>query len=561
MRRLLRRQPRWLASSTSVLLLAGALTVVTNVAPAAPAEADPVATKWASVDAGSYHACALTEGGVAYCWGDGSYGALGNGSSSDQPAPVKVTMPSGRIFTRISAGTYTTCAIADNGAAYCWGLDGDGQLGNGNPLTDSSVPVAVTMPPGRTFTDISTGSATVCAVADNGRVYCWGDDYSGSLGNGGSLPGTDSSVPDEITTLSGASDVTQNGAHGCALVSGSISCWGYDGDGGLGNGGSDSGTNTSSPVSVLTLTTATMVESGTYHLCALVSAGDAYCWGDNYWGAVGTGQSVPVASGSTVHSPSKVVGGHVFTDIATGSGVDTCAVDDLGGAYCWGFNGSEALGDGTTDGNDLNGSTATPQAVYGLSSGVSKVTAGSYFACALLLTGDIKCWGMDQRGALGNGAPINGYSAAPSSLSVTLPYSYVLSVDLQGTGGGSVTSSPAGVSCSADCSKSFDDGTAVTLSASATSGSTFDGWSGESCSGTGTCTVTLDQARSVWRRSLLTPRPLLRRRRPLRHRRPLQHRRPLRQRHRRRPTRRPPRRRRHRLNSSTSASRSTARAA
>jgi alpha-tubulin suppressor-like RCC1 family protein len=107
---------------------------------------------------------------------------------------VAVTMPGGQTFTRLAAGEYHTCGITPAGAAYCWGRNSSGQLGN-NSQTDANIPTAVSMPTGVTFKAISLGELHSCAIAgtpptagsgttsSTGRVFCWGDNEYGQLGD------------------------------------------------------------------------------------------------------------------------------------------------------------------------------------------------------------------------------------------------------------------------------------------------------------------------------------------------------------------------------------------
>jgi len=169
---------------------------------AAATVADPLAIAAfdsTSLVTGLDHACVLSTAGNAYCWGSNGYGQLGIGgavgSGQRQLQMVAVTMPSGQTFTRLAAGEYHTCGITPAGAAYCWGRNGSGQLGDGTQ-TDRSTPTAVAMPGGVTFKAISLGELHSCAIAgtpptagsgttaSTGRVYCWGDNEYGQLGDG-----------------------------------------------------------------------------------------------------------------------------------------------------------------------------------------------------------------------------------------------------------------------------------------------------------------------------------------------------------------------------------------
>src|SRR5207247_1427933 len=124
-----------------------------------------------AVSAGAYHTCGLTTGGAAYCWGSNDNGELGNGSTTSSSVPVAVTAP-GLTFTAVSAGGCHTCGVTPSGAVYCWGSNAYGQLGNGS-TTSSSVPVAVSAG-GRTFTAVSAGYLHTCGLTSGGAGYCWG---------------------------------------------------------------------------------------------------------------------------------------------------------------------------------------------------------------------------------------------------------------------------------------------------------------------------------------------------------------------------------------------------
>jgi alpha-tubulin suppressor-like RCC1 family protein len=152
------------------------------------------------VGAGFRFACGLTTAGGAYCWGDNYDGELGIGSTtgpqqcSGPPCSMTPVEVSGSLsFTSLSVGYTHTCGLTGSGAAYCWGFNGDGELGNGS-TTNSAVPVAVTG--GLTFVSVSAGYGHTCAVATSGTAYCWGYGIYGQLGNGGTA---NSTTPTPVT--------------------------------------------------------------------------------------------------------------------------------------------------------------------------------------------------------------------------------------------------------------------------------------------------------------------------------------------------------------------------
>ncbi len=232
-----------------------------------------------SVGAGG-HACALTAGGAAYCWGYNNSGQLGVGAVGFSAAPVAV---SGALsFTSLSAGeSGETCGLAAGGAAYCWGFNGDGELGNGT-LTNSNTPVAVSG--GLAFKSISAGFASTCGITLAGAAYCWGDNTYGELGNGST---TASRTPVAVSGGLTFKSVSVGDAFACGVTTGGAAyCWGYNGSGQLGIGNV---TAHSSPAAVAEGITFASVSSSYATSCARTPAGAAYCWGDNSFGQVGNG--------------------------------------------------------------------------------------------------------------------------------------------------------------------------------------------------------------------------------------------------------------------------------
>ena len=138
-----------------------------------------VTVSFVSVATGGYHACGVTAGGDAYCWGRGI--ALGSGSAS---TGVPTLVSGGLSFSSVSAGEQHTCGVTTAGALHCWGRNFQGQLGDGTG-TNRSVPVPVLGPPGVTYISVSAGQEYTCAVATTtGDVYCWGRNQDGQLGDG-----------------------------------------------------------------------------------------------------------------------------------------------------------------------------------------------------------------------------------------------------------------------------------------------------------------------------------------------------------------------------------------
>jgi alpha-tubulin suppressor-like RCC1 family protein len=184
--------------------------------------------------------------GAVYCWGYNDLGQLGNNSTTNSHVPVQVEGVGGSGLlsgiASIAAGELHTCAVSTTGAVYCWGYNYSGQLAN-NSYTDSHVPVQVEGVGGTGLlsgiASIAAGGAHTCALSTTGAVYCWGYNFYGQLGNNST---TGSNVPVQVEgvggsgLLSGIASISAGDDHTCALsATGRIDCWGFNGEGNLGN--------------------------------------------------------------------------------------------------------------------------------------------------------------------------------------------------------------------------------------------------------------------------------------------------------------------------------------
>jgi alpha-tubulin suppressor-like RCC1 family protein len=290
---------------------------------------------FASVSAGDVDSIGLTTSGEAYLWGRGSNGngsSLQNCVSSENPVPWAGT-GTAAIFAAISAGVLHTCGITPAGTAYCMGGNASGQLGDGT-TTDRDWLEAVLG--GLTFAAVSAGASHTCGVTTGGAAFCWGDNTFGQLGDG-TMTGRTSPV----AVLGGLTfaAISAGESHSCAVTSaGAAYCWGDNTSGQLGDG---TMTSRTSPVAVLGGFTFAAVSAGGAHTCGVTSAGAAYCWGDNTSGQLGDGTM------TSRTSPVEVLGGLTFAAVSAG-GLHTCGITPAGAAYCWGDNTSGQLGDATS---------------------------------------------------------------------------------------------------------------------------------------------------------------------------------------------------------------------
>ncbi len=289
-------------SASDGVLGDGLATSVAESPRAVDIQALPRGTTWSMVTVGNSFACAVTSDGTGYCWGNQADGKLGNGATAGtQVSPVAIDMsalPPGTKWARLSAASSHACGITTAGTAYCWGLDTSGQLGNGaiNSTQARPSPVDVTaLPSGTSWAEISAGFTHTCGITAAGAAYCWGLDDRGQLGNG-ALPATVSPSPVDVGALPSGiawSQISAVGNGTCAVTNGGAAyCWGQSNNGRLGIGAT--GADAMSPVAVdlsaMPAGTAWVaVQTQTTFSCGLTTQGAAYCWGRANNGLLGNG--------------------------------------------------------------------------------------------------------------------------------------------------------------------------------------------------------------------------------------------------------------------------------
>ena len=334
---------------------------------------------FASVSAGETHSCGVTTSGAAYCWGNNSFGQLGNGTTASHRTPVAVA--GGLSFSVLSAGNVSTCGVTTTGAVYCWGVN-EQQL-----IEPYPTPVAV--PGGPTFVAISAtggfggGGDFACGVTTTDVVYCWGANVVGAF----SIRGT------------GRVAVSAGGAHACAITpTGAAYCSGNNILGQIGDG---TYSNNRGATQVSGGLAFAAISARNQSSCGITTAGALYCWG---WLRVATTTPPelcyePLDESTTPCStvPAAVAGGITFASVSLGFPF-SCGLALTGAAYCW---GSGNLGDGTSVGS------LTPVAVTGTLS-FAEVSAGADgSACGVTTGGEAYCWGNNSYGQLGDGTTTN----------------------------------------------------------------------------------------------------------------------------------------------------------
>ncbi len=308
--------------------------------------ANPDNRKWIMVGAGSLHVCAVDDGGDLYCWGWDKYGQLGIGYETPyaRTSLYKVDNPDGNNWIAVDGGDRHTCAIDDAGVLYCWGENSYKQSGQ-EDTSDILSPKVVAGSSDRFWTDVDVGYFFSCAMDNQDRLWCWGDNTHDQVA--ATAP---TAYPVEITNGDGTgwSSFSAGYDHACAIdLSGSLWCWGSNSNGQLGNGNTGVNVDASSPVKIYNPDDPYLkwkyIRTNGYNTCAIDENDTLWCWGKGYDGDLGDG----TLNDSDV--PVKVENGDIKTWSRVAIGPEhTCGVDSSNTLWCWGRNEYGQLGLGTT---------------------------------------------------------------------------------------------------------------------------------------------------------------------------------------------------------------------
>jgi alpha-tubulin suppressor-like RCC1 family protein len=399
---------------------------------------------------GADHACALFGDHSVKCWGRNDHGQLGLGDTLDRggaPGTMGAALPTvdlgqGRSALSLSAGNDTTCAVLDTHELKCWGNNPFGKLGLGDGADRGDAPGSmgdalpvVDLGAGARVTAVQVGNYHACALLDDGSLRCWGDGTSAGLGaNHGETPGSMGDGLPAVKLGSGRTATRLAAGYNttCAILDdGATKCWGDNTDGELGLG--DELPRGASPATMGDALAAldfgaprraVELAPSSYSACARLDDGSVRCWGNGVDLGLGSAENHGGVPGTMGAALPAVALGTGRSAVAVSSGARwSCALLDDHQVKCWGYNQAGALGQGSAANLGDEPSEMgdhLPEIDLGAGRSVLALAAGSAFGCAILDTRELKCWGSNYYGQLGLGDLLQR-GEAPATMGDHLP--------------------------------------------------------------------------------------------------------------------------------------------
>ena len=320
-----------------------------------------------------------------WVWGFNANGQLGDNSLINKCTPVSI-QGFKKTFCKVAAGYDHTIGLDNNGQVWCWGINGDGRLGD-NSTSQRITPVSIRGAK-KTFCQISAGYSHSIALDNNSQVWCWGSNLEGGqLGNNSTVsrctPVSIHGTKKTFCRISAAS------YHNLGIdYTGQVWCWGRNDSGQLGD---NSILNKCTPISIRgSKKTFCRISVGSYVSSAIDYTGQVWCWGKNTHGELGINSTVCKCTPVSIFGAKKT-----FCQISNGYNGTTIGLDKYGQVWGWGYNNYGQIGDNS------GSIRCTPVSIAGTKKTFCQIKTGNYFSMGIDNYGHLWSWGLNGSGELG----------------------------------------------------------------------------------------------------------------------------------------------------------------
>lgn len=389
------------------------------------------APRFVSVALGGEFTIGLSNQGEIFAWGDNEYAQLGNGLSNSKYRPINITeffnLNENDQIIQISAGYMHSAVLSQMGRLYLWGDNEDGQLGIDDTFIHMT-PVDITdnfdLLGEEKIIKVELGNYFSSALTSSGRLFMWGYNTSGELGDGGNVS---RQMPYDITSNFGLAveekivDVSLGGSHALALTSNNrIFSWGYNNNMQLGDGTTTSRNTPGEITSQFTFAsgeTITQVAAGNHHSAVVTSLGEVYTFGFNFYGQLGDGSTLNKGTPTNITGQFTLGSGEKVERVTLGVHFSS-AITNQSNIYTWGLNASSQLGDGTII-NRSNPINISSLFSFGTDKNISDIALGDRFMAIVDSEGLMYLWGDNNEGKLGIGSII--FQPTPQNPTFIIP--------------------------------------------------------------------------------------------------------------------------------------------
>ncbi len=349
------------------------------------------------------HSVAIAQDGTLWAWGLNANGQLGDGTTTNRNTPVKIG--NANNWLTVAVGGDYTIAIKTDGTLWASGLNGNGQLGDGTTTQRNSI---LQIGTANNWLKVSAGRYHSIAIKTDGTLWTWGYNVQGQLGDGTT---TQTNIPTQIGTATNWLTAAAGSSHTVATkTDGTLWAWGNNNSGQLGDG---SNIQRKSPVQIGNATNWQTITAGNDHTIAIKTNGTLWAWGDNFYGQLGYGQS---GINSSKNSPMQIDIDIHWLKITAGN-VYTLAIKTDGTLWAWGRNIYSELGEGSNEQRNY------PVQIFSARSWL-EIAAGDSHTIAIKTDGSFWSWGYNGVGELGDGTNTNRISPT----NIACPFGTILPV-------------------------------------------------------------------------------------------------------------------------------------